>query len=178
LGVEDSKEIVQYKWNADNDNHDRIVLVPSSQAISYNLTFSQVYPNSKLIRFSLEGINSDDDGNKLTIDSELSAMNSVAVDEGGSLDNPAVAVAYRSDTTPKPQEITTQQDVTMLIALVLDDSGSMDSDMWGKDWGDWGFRSDQVRKNIMKNEAKKLIDKFAALGNIKSGNYTVCNLCQ
>jgi len=167
LGVEDSKEIVQYKWNADNDNHDRIVLVPSSQAISYNLTFSQVYPNSKLIRFSLEGINSDDDGNKLTIDSELSAMNSVAVDEGGSLDNPAVAVAYRSDTTPKPQEITTQQDVTMLIALVLDDSGSMDSDMWGKDWGDWGFRSDQVRKNIMKNEAKKLIDKFAALGNIK-----------
>ena len=167
LGVEDSKEIVQYKWNPDTEVHDRIILVASSEAISYNLTFSQIHPNSKMIRFSLEGINADDDGDRLTLNTDLSAMNSVAVDDGGSPDNPAVAVAYRSDTTPKPQEVTTRQDVTMLIALVLDESGSMDSDMWGRDRYDYGFRSDQIRKNIMKNEAKKLIDKFAALGNIK-----------
>ncbi len=167
LGVESKKEIVQYKWNPTTETHDRIVLVSSNPAISYNLTFNQVHPNSKLVGFSLEGINSGDDGKKHIIQSEISAMNSVAVDDGGSPDNPAVAVAYRSDTAPKPEEITTRKDVTMLITLVLDDSGSMDYDMNGRSSGQSGFDRNNIRKNIMKNEAKKLIDKFVALGNIK-----------
>ena len=175
LGVENKKEIVQYKWNPDkwnpetttNGAHERIVLVASNESISYNLTFNQVHPNSKLIGFSLEGINSSDDGKKHIINSEISAMNSVAVDDGGSPDDPAVAVAYRSDTAPKPEEVTTRTDVTMLITLVLDDSGSMDQDMNGRSSGNWGFDRNNIRKNIMKNEAKKLIDRFVALGNIK-----------
>ena len=158
LGLEGNKEIVQYKWNPDTETHERIVLVSSSEAISYNLTFSQVRANSKLIGFTLEGINSDEEGKKQTIKSELSAMNSLAVDEGGSPDNPSVAVAYRSDPLPKPKEMITDKKVTVLIAMVLDQSGSMADKMDVKE-GDETIK--RARIAIMREKANNLIGGFS-----------------
>ncbi len=163
LGLENGKEVVQYTWNPATNSHDRKILIASDAAISYNLSFSQVVPNSKLLRFSLQGINNGAANDRLTIASDLTAMNSLTVDDGGSPDNPAVAIAYRSDEAPKPEEVTTGGHVTMLIALVLDDSGSM---RWGMD-GKPVTPANPSRLSIMKNEAKKLIDKFASLGNIQ-----------
>jgi len=166
FGIEDKKEIVQYIYNPDTGSHDRKVIVAARDGILYNLYFASVVPGSKLVRYNLDVVRESGDSNAINIVSEVAALNSVAVDDGGSLSNPATAIAYRSDPSPKPEEVTTSNEVRIAISLVLDDSGSMDFDMQGKKPGDWGFNSNQVRKNIMKNEAQKLIDQFADLGNI------------
>ena len=152
IGVEEHKEIVQYKWNPEKviagttskGAHERIVLVASNNAISYNLTFNQVHANSKLIGFTLEGINSDGEGKKQTIESKLSALNSLAVDDGGGLDNPAVAVAYRSDALPRPTK-----EVSVLITMVMDNSRSMETEM-----------ESSTRLKIMQLNAMKMIGNF------------------
>lgn len=170
LGVENHKEIVQYKWDPNkwnpttttNGAHERIVLVSSNVAISYNLTFNKVPNKTNLVGFTLEGINSEEDSKKHTIYSELIAMNSVAVDDGGSLDNPAVAIAYRSDSVPKPEEVTTKKEVTILIAMVMDQSGSMDDKMDVKE-GNKTIK--RARIEIMKQNAKNLISGYSE--NIK-----------
>lgn len=167
FGLENTNEIVQYTWNATDSTHERKVLVKAKAGTSYNLYFQQNQPGTKLLEYHLEVLREGDDTKSISIGSELAALNSVTVDDGGSAGNPAVAVAYRSDPAPKPEEITTQEDVTIAIALVLDDSGSMDFDMQGRAPTSWSFDSSQVRKDIMKTEAKKLIDQFAALENIK-----------
>ena len=163
FGVENGKEIVQYTWNASSASHDRRVIVPEREGIVYNLFFTQNQPGSKMIQFNLECIPDGDTSKSIAIETELAALNSVAVDDGGSVDNPAVAIAYRSDPAPNPEVITTREEVTIAIALVLDDSGSMDWDMDGNSSGDWYFDNSNVRKDIMKREAQKLVEQFAAL---------------
>lgn len=140
LGIEGGKQIVQYVWNTTTLTHDAIVLVPSSAAISYNLYFNQNKKDTKLIEFSLEGYADGGANKNLLINSEIVAMNSLAVDDGGSLNNPAVALAYRSDPVPKPTN------VKMLVALVIDTSGSMGNSM-----------STSTRLGVMKTEAHNFI---------------------
>jgi uncharacterized protein YegL len=166
FGVEHGNEIVQYTWNG--TDHDREVLLTAADGITYNLYFKVIDPQKKLIQFNLECIQADNDREKITVETVLSALNSVAVDEGGSIDNPAAAIAFRSDPTPNPEVVTTQTEVNIVVALVLDDSGSMDEDMSGKSPGDWGFNSSNVRKTIMKSKACALIDDFA------ESNFQVC----
>lgn len=156
LGIEDGKEIVQYVWNAGTATHDRVVLIPSSSAISYNLYFTQNKPGTKLLEFTLEGIDTNTSNKKLVINSEILAMNSLAVDDGGSSDNPAVAVAYRSDPTPKPEETVTQVPVNMLVALVFDNSGSMGDHM-----------GEGTRLSVLQTEANSFIEDLIALRNVK-----------
>ena len=159
----DGKEIVQYIYNSTTDNHDEKVIVSEREGITYNLYFTQNNPGTKMIQFNIECIPDGDTSKKISIETELEALNSVAVDDGGSAENPAVAIAYRSDPSPNPEVITTQSEVTIAISLVLDDSGSMDWDMAGHKPGEWGFNSSNVRKTIMKARAQKLIEQFAAL---------------
>lgn len=165
FGIEDGKEIVQYTWDEITQAHNRKVLLAAQNDMTYNLAFKADETGSKLIQFLLGCTPAGKEGKKIEIESELSALNSIAVDDGGSEDNPAVAIAYRSDPKPSPEVISTQEEVTIAVALVLDDSGSMDYDMNGKSPGSWGFDNNKVRKNIMKEEAKKLITNFIDKGN-------------
>ena len=165
FGLENGNEIVQYQWNG--ASHDRKVLVKAKDGIKYNLYFEQNQPGSKLIEYNLEAVREGSDSKSIAVKSELAALNSITVDDGGSAANPATAIAYRSDPRPMPEEITTKEEVTIAISLVLDDSGSMDFDMNGHEPGSWYFDSSKVRKTIMKTEANKLVDQFAGLGNIK-----------
>lgn len=168
FGVEDGNKIVQYTWNTTTLKHDKKVLLEGADGITYNLYFKVIDPSQKLIQFNIECLQSGDDSKKITVETKLSALNSVALDEGGSIDNPAAAIAFRSDPTPNPEVITTQEEVNIVVALVLDDSGSMDEDMSGKSPGSWGFDTSNVRKTIMKSKACDLLDKFA------EGNFQVC----
>lgn len=164
FGVEDGKKIVQYTWNESAATHDKKVLLTAPEGMSYNLYFSQNTPNSKLIQFNLECIKEGDTGKKIAVETELSAMNSIAVDDGGSVDNPAAAIAYRSDPAPTPEVITTNEEVTIAIALVLDKSGSMADNMNGGSVT--GSRPSRV--SIMKNQANHLIDQFATQNIVAS----------
>lgn len=160
LGLENDTEIVQYTWNPTSLSHDRKVLVKARDDMKYNLYFQQNQPGTKLLKYYLEAIRQGDDSKNIAVSSELAALNSLAVDDGGSPGDPAVAVAYRSDPTPIPEEVTTKEEVTIAVSLVLDDSGSMDYNMAGTN-------KNGERKTIMKTKAEALIDQFAALGNIK-----------
>ena len=166
FGVENGNEIVQYNWNSVTDTHDKKVLLEAEEGITYKLYFKVIDSSKKLIQFNLECIKEGEDSKKIAVETMLSALNSVAVDEGGSIDNPAAAIAFRSDPTPNPEVITTQTEVNIVVALVLDDSGSMDEDMAGRSPGSWGFDTSNVRKTIMKSKANDLLDKFAE-GNFK-----------
>ena len=167
LGLESNKQVVQYTWNPETKTHDKKTILTSRDDVLYSLFFSKVQQEGKLVKFDLNVI--DEEGDKKTFDvsSELEALNSVAVDEGGSESDPAVAIAYRSDPAPIPEEVTTQREVTIAISLVLDDSGSMDWDMNGRSNDDWGFDRNNIRKDIMKRRAAALIDQFAGIGNIQ-----------
>lgn len=167
FGLEDQNKIVQYTWNPDSGTHDRSVVVSARDGILYNLYFKQNNPGSKLVEYYLDVINENDDTKSVSVSSELAALNSLAVDDGGSDSNPAVAVAFRSDNAPRPEEVTTQREVTIAISLVLDVSGSMAYDMNGRKKGDRGFNSNEIRMDIMKREAQKLIDSYVALGGIE-----------
>lgn len=179
LGIENQKEIVQYTWNSTTNTHDRVVLIAARDDVFYNLTFDQKDPDSKLLEFNLEAYLAGREDQKINIQSELDALNSVAVEDGGSDDVPAVALAYRTDPAPSPEVQTTREEVTLAIALVLDDSGSMDFDMNGRDYWDWHYDQYNVRVDILQTKAKALIDQFALLANpdadpdAESGNIKV-----
>lgn len=162
FGIEDKKTIVQYTYNPDTGDHDRKVLVEAREGIKYNLFFVQNTPGSKLIEYNLEVVQDDGDRKSISIVSEVSALNSLVVDDGGDPSNPAVAIAYRSDSAPRPEQ--KGKKVTINVSLVLDDSGSMKEDMHGKSSDKAGFDENNIRIDIMKTEARKLIDKFANLG--------------
>lgn len=167
LGIENQNQIVQYLWNSTTNTHDRIVLVDARDDVFYNLAFDQENPNSSLLSFQLEAYMAGKEDQKINIQSELDALNSVAVEDGGSDDVPAVALAYREDPTPSPETQTTREDVTLAVALVLDDSGSMAFDMNGRDsWDWWRFDPYNVRVDILQAKAKALIDEFAAIGKV------------
>lgn len=162
FGVEDGTEIVQYTYNEATGRHDRKVLIKARDGISYNLYFKQNVPNSKLIQFNLECIPNGDVAKKIVVETELNAMNSVAVDDGGSPSNPATAIAYRSDPAPRPEVVTTNEEVTIAIALVLDKSTSMKYALDGSD----AVGGRASRGSIMKAQAVNLINNQFSTQNI------------
>lgn len=160
FGIEDHKEIVQYTWDDAKKTHNRKVITSAKNDMLYNLYFKQNKANSKLLEFNLEGVLVKQDNKTISIKSELEALNSVAVEDGGSPANPATAIAYRLEPSPRPEDVTTQEEITVLVSLVLDISGSMKDNMAGGS----PTASNKSRANIMKAEASKLIENFAKLG--------------
>ena len=164
IGVsDDGSEIVQYVWAEDadgtNGRHEVKTIVTSRAGITYNLTFDNK-ENTKLIGYKLQ-LNSTK-GKSLSVYSTLSAINSVAVDINTSERNPAAVVAYRTDARPKAGA---NKNVTIVISLVIDDSGSMSWNMAGtqQDYVDSRYQ----RKTIMKSKANALIDSFPS--NVYAG---------
>ena len=80
------------------------------------------------------------------------------------------AIAYSVEPTPTPKEQTTQKNVTIAVALVLDQSGSMADNMDGSS-PSW-YNSTNVRMTILQNQANTLINQFAAKST--SGGIQVC----
>lgn len=167
IGIEDNKEIVKWVWDPVSETHDRVVLLPEKEKIFYNLYFSQTVPNTKLISYHLEGYFEGSETEKAIIETELEAVNSVAVEDGGTASNPAIALAYRTDAKPQPEIVTTQTEVTIVVALVLDNSGSMRFDMNGREYWEYWYDSSNVRNSILESKAKDLVDQFAGIGNVK-----------
>ena len=166
IGLENNKEIVRYEWDPVTETHNRVVLLPEREKLIYNLYFAQRIPNTKMLSFHLEGYLEGSEAEKAIIESELEALNSVAVEDGGTVSNPAVALAYRTDPKPHPEITSTEENITLAVALVLDDSGSMDDNMMGGsvDSGSSDPNLNTSRIDILKEKAQDLIDQFAALG--------------
>lgn len=148
FGIENHNEIVQYSW--DGTTHVRKVLVKASDGVKYNLYFVNNAKDSKLIEFNLECFIDGNESKKIAIKTELDALNSVALDDGGSAETPATAIAYRTDPRPTPEN------VTISVSMALDKSGSMDENMTGG-----------KRISIMKSKAKGLLAKFSDMGNVQ-----------
>jgi type II secretory pathway pseudopilin PulG/uncharacterized protein YegL len=154
IGIEDNKRVVQITPNGTSTPAVE-VLFTAGEGISYSLKFAkQGIPdyNSKLIQYTIEATLDSNDSKKISILSKVEAINSIAVDEGGSLNNPAVAIAYKK--TPIPAS---QTKPLVAIALVLDNSGSMDWKMGGL-----GDDRDKIRKELVIKNAKDLVNKFDA----------------
>lgn len=151
---EDGREIVQYTWKEDpdgsNGRHEKKVIVSQRDGTEYSLKFDNK-TKTKLVGYELEL--HKEDGRIFSVSSTLAAINSVAVDYNSSEEYPAAVIAYRTDERPKPGE---NKKVTIVISMVIDDSGSMAYKMDGTATSN----NDMKRKTIMKGKADALIDSF------------------
>ncbi|MGI6751739.1 MAG: VWA domain-containing protein [Anaerovoracaceae bacterium] len=155
IGVsEDKREFVQYLWVPNEDgkggSHVKRVLVSAKNGVTYSLRFDNT-EDTKLVDYTigLDKVN----GKSMEVASTVSAINSVAVDLYSSERNPASLIAYREDPRPQPEG---NKNVTVVISMVLDDSGSMKDAMGGGSPG----RNEKSRSQIMKDKANALIDSF------------------
>ena len=161
LGLKDSKTLVQYKWNQSIDDHDEIILYKSDKDVSLNLMFKKKNMDSKLIEFTLQGYLDGKSETKMSISSELEAFNSLVVEDGGTPSFPATAIAYRTDDTPGPTTKAGRK-VVAAVTMVLDESGSMDWRMKGKD--SKPANDNPKRMQTLKDKANRLVDQFSNMG--------------
>lgn len=161
------RQIVQYEWNSVTNSHTRQVIVDTVPNISYNLTFAQPQPGTQLIQFKLDGFVDGNTEFKMSVESDLIALNSVVVEDAGSVLTPAVALAYRADDTPIPGSL------EVAVTMVLDTSGSMSFDMNGNAPPGSPYNGSipphntaDVRIAHLKARANDLIDQFADMENV------------
>jgi Mg-chelatase subunit ChlD len=151
---QDGTEFVQYVWTEDpdgsNGRHVKNVVISKRDGTKYSLILNNKN-KTKLVGYDLEL--RKDDGRVINVSSTLAAINSVAVDYNSSERDPAAVIAYRTDERPKPGE---NKKVTIVISMVIDDSGSMGYAMNGG----YANYSNKARKVIMKARADALIDSF------------------
>lgn len=90
-----------------------------------------------------------------TVLSKITALNSLQVVDKGTPENPAVALAYRTDNIVK-----NKGGVYGVVSMVVDTSGSMQYNIEGSK--KQNVPTDQQRITILKENAKKLLDQFSA----------------
>lgn len=151
IGLADKNTLVSYIWNKDKNTHDERILIKSEDDKSFNLFFKKNAVNSNMLEFNLQGFLNDAPESRMSIRTELEAMNSLVVEDGGTEGYPATAIAYRTEDTPQPKTKEGAK-VAMAISLVLDRSGSMKDKMDGKE-----------KMDILNDEVKKLIEKFKVM---------------
>ncbi|SES63369.1 VWA domain-containing protein [Anaerobranca gottschalkii] len=163
---EDRSEIVHYLWAKDSTTgrykHFKIPVVEKKDNIIYNLYFRKEEGEGNLINFTLEGYLQNNPKQKVVINTQLEALNSLQVVDRGDDFSFATVIAYRDDERPTP-EINIIEETTDLVAItmVLDVSGSMAWDMWGRN-----ANYPNRRIDILKEEAKKLIENFSTMENL------------
>ena len=101
LGVSsDKKEIIRYVYEERGGitKHWKEVIVPDQQNLEFDLTFQKVNtdPNDKILKFKLVGTVLGDNSRKITIETDIDALNALQIVDRGTISNPAVAIAYRS----------------------------------------------------------------------------------
>lgn len=157
----DQKSIIQYLYTGDSIKpFETKILVKNSDDLKYDMKFIKHNPHEvdKLLYFYIEGQRTDGGSEKFNVESELEGTNTLQIVDRGTLYNPSVAIAYRSDERPTDKYMG-------LISMVLDKSGSMDWTLAGN------TTSTQSDKRItkLKDEAKKLILELAKEENIAVG---------
>jgi len=149
---DDKSEIVHYGWNETSGTHEVNQLVKARDGVFYGLRFDGMQDKSGVVKYQLDGHFDDGGKVKVSIKSELNALNSVVVDDSGVGVLPAVTMAYRSEDIPDADKI------KVAVTLVLDRSGSMGYVMGGG--------NDDIRIAVMKAKASELIDTFASMDNV------------
>lgn len=136
IGVsEDKDEIINFIWNGSKEVHEKNILVPKRDGYFYNIEFSQDIENEheRLISYTFTVYNNENKREVIEMKTSIEAINAIQiVDRGLHSVDKAVALAYRTDPTPKAEE------QHALIAMVLDTSGSMAWNMSGFEEGKWG----------------------------------------
>ncbi len=156
-------ELASFKYNTTTHSHDKTVLMAASETLTYKVTFHKNTPINadNLIQYKVEVFRDgevDEYGlpkATVVLTSELESLNALQVVDQGTAVDPAVALAYRTEDRPTS--------VMGHIAMVMDNSGSMDWDMRGNDHAAVANK----RITILKNEATSLINGFAAEDNIQ-----------
>ncbi len=122
--IVDGEEQITYKTS--DPTHNRIVIMTEQDDSDLNLYFTKdkKAENGKLLEFVVEGSNGNTLQKKMTIKTQLQALNALVVEHEG---NPAVAIAYREDNPGK--RIKGEEEVYSVITLTLDRSGSMEAKM-------------------------------------------------
>ncbi len=118
-------QIVHYKYNEDSKTHDAKVLSQADVGTVYTLRFDKkdVFEKDKLVKFTIKGFEESDLTNpRMTLESEMEALNSLQVINYSSEFDYSSAIAFRSDERNMKKTIGQ-------ISLVLDCSGSMNFDM-------------------------------------------------
>lgn len=136
------------------------VIAKKAKNIEYKVRFLPSYDkngglNQKLINFVIEGFK---DGKRVVLmSSEVETMNSLQIEHRGSSLDPPVALAYTNldRDSPEFEQISPDAHITM----VIDKSGSMSSNMEGKD-----TEGDDSRIAILREKAKEMIRKLSAMG--------------
>jgi len=154
-------EIIMFRYDAATGSHIPQVIVPPKKNITHKLVFDKINPHEvdNLIQFDIEVTYKDvnkpnNPVRKMNITSQIEALNALQVVHRGTNSNVASAIAFRSDDRPNS--------VVGHIAMVLDTSGSMDWNLAGQST----TSNSTKRINILKNEAKNLINAFAQEDNI------------
>ena len=155
IGLKDSKTLIKYTWNEAKNKHDEEILYESKGDISLNLMFRKKNLNSNLIEFTLQGYRDGKSEPKMTITSEIQALNAIVVEDGGTPSYPSVALAYRSDDTPGPT-MKAGRKVVAAVALVLDKSGSMDDPI---DSQEYRKASDGGVEKKVEKKRKRIVEK-------------------
>ena len=155
LGIENNKDIVKYIPNESGVDR-RQLLFSADSGINYTLNFVKNVNNKKLLEYTITAYDTSNNNSKVTISSQAEALNAIAVDEGGSLNNPAVAIAYRTGEVP------TATRSTAAVAIVMDNSGSMAQNMaGGTTW------TDSLKKgSILQTNVRSVLDIFAGVENV------------
>lgn len=147
--------VITYKTEA--PTHTRNVLLDEPDGTEFNLYFKKdiTAENSKLLEFVIEGVNDNNIQRKMTVKTQLQAINAMVVEHAG---NPAVAIAYKEEVPGK--RIKGTQEAYAVITITLDTSGSMyDYDLKGRWWGT------PKRINVLNEKTVKLINDLKQAGD-------------
>lgn len=159
----DGNEIVKYTYNSITNTHIATVLLHAQPGINFEFVFDKINPHDvdSLLQFTIEGFpqgSVDEFGqprSTLSVTSEVEARNSLQVIDLATELDPAFAIAYRNDDR--------QKSVIGHVVMVLDKSGSMADNLQGQP------NRVPSRIEILKDEAKNLINAFAQEDNIDIG---------
>ncbi len=152
----DKTEIIQYTYNPVTDTHLKKVIVASQPNLFYDMQFikENTYDVDKLLRVKIVGYLGAPGNETIAIDTELKSLNALQIIDRGNINDIATAVAYRSDDRPLA--------ASAAVAMVMDNSGSMASNMNGNNT----TIEANKRITILKTEAKNFVNRFAQLQNV------------
>ncbi len=160
LGLSQNKdEFIHYKWDKENKKHEKEIIIAKNEGFYYDLSFHQNKDdiNQKTINYDLKisklASNSTPDEKKIVteIKTGVEAINAIQiVDRGIGSNKKAIALAYRTDPTPKAES------QKAAVAMVLDNSGSMAWNMTGdENSGKWRTIIGDFKVNGVKQEIGK-----------------------
>ena len=147
--------VITYK--TEGETHTRKILLDEPDGTKFNLYFQKdiTAENGKLLEFVIEGVQDNNIQRKMTVKTQLQAINAMVVEHAG---DPAVAIAYKEEVPGK--RIKGTQEAYAVITITLDTSGSMyDYDLAGNEDGE------PSRIDVLKEKTEKLINDLKKAGD-------------